>query len=89
MTGRFIYLACAAVVGLALSGPAMADSSNSNKEAAQNMADTLSGTPGIGAAAPTVSGSSERGNSGWGNNGSDLVSGDKVSRGDERGKKGN
>jgi hypothetical protein len=87
MTGRLSYLACAAIIGVFLSSPAAADVSNSNREAAQNMASTLSGTPGIGAAAPTVSGSGERGNSGWGNNGSDLVSGDKVSRGDERGNK--
>ena len=44
------------ILALAASG-AMAGSERSNAAAAKNMADTLSGTPGIGAAAPSVSGS--------------------------------
>ena len=48
------------------------------------MANTISGAPGkdgnIGKAAPTVSGKASRSDSGWGNNGSKLVAGDKVSR---------
>lgn len=89
MIRLFKLLAGTAFLGLALAGPALADSSNSNRDAARNMADTLSGTPGIGAAAPSVSGRDERGNSGWGNNGSEAVSGDRVSRGTERGNKRN
>lgn len=71
---------------------AAAQSSNSNADAARNMAGTLSGTPGIGKAAPTVSGKNAiEGNtsdSGWGNAGSRVVAGDQVSRGSERGNKG-
>ena len=69
---------------------AAAQSSNSNAEAARGMADTLSGTPGIGGVAPTVSGknASGPGDSGWGNAGSRVVSENQVSRGSDRGNKG-
>jgi hypothetical protein len=70
----------AATGGLAIAGPA-----NSNAGAAKNMAETLSGTPGIGAAAPTVSGNNaidgDKSDSGWGNAGSRAVAGEQVSRG--------
>lgn len=67
---------------IALAAPVMA---NGNSGAAKNMAATLSGTPGIGAAAATVSGKNAIGgvksDSGWGNAGSREVAGDQVSRG--------
>lgn len=75
-------ISCAAFLISALAaGAAFADSDNSNSGAATNMAEVLSGTPGIGGAAPTVSGEEFRGDSGWGNNGSEIVAGDKVARG--------
>ncbi|RLK03492.1 hypothetical protein [Ruegeria conchae] len=67
---------------IAFTAPAMA---NGNSDAAKNMADTLSSTPGIGAAAPSVSGKNAidgiKSDSGWGNAGSRVVSGQQVSRG--------
>ncbi|WP_319544299.1 hypothetical protein [Ruegeria conchae] len=67
---------------IAFTAPAMA---NGNSVAAKNMADTLSSTPGIGAAAPSVSGKNaidgNKSDSGWGNAGSRVVSGQQVSRG--------
>ena len=67
----------AAVMTLSL-GSALA---GGNSDAARQMANTLSGTPGIGGVAPTVSGknASAPGDSGWGNAGSRIVSGDQVS----------
>ncbi len=67
---------------IAFTAPAMA---NGNSDAAKNMADTLSSSPGIGAAAPSVSGKNaidgDTSDSGWGNAGSRVVSGQQVSRG--------
>ena len=75
----------AAIILAAASCAAFAGSENSNAAAARNMADTLSGTPGIGSAAATVSGNNaidgDRSDSGWGNAGSREVAGDQVSRG--------
>ncbi len=70
---------------IAFTAPAMA---NGNSDAAKNMADTLSSTPGIGAAAPSVSGKNaidgDTSDSGWGNAGSREVSGQQVSRGKKK-----
>lgn len=68
-----------AAFAFALSAGAALASSNAG--AATNMASVLSADPGIGGAAPTVSGKDARSSSGWGNNGSELVAGEKVSRG--------
>ena len=80
---RSLVSATAFVVIIA--GSASAGSDKSNSAAAKNMAETLSGTPGIGAAAPTVSGNNaidgNRSDSGWGNAGSRAVAGEQVSRG--------
>jgi hypothetical protein len=73
-------LCAAAFVG----GAASAQSSNSNAGAAQGMAGVLSGTPGIGGIAPSVSGQNAPGgpsNSGWGNAGSEATTGTSVARG--------
>jgi hypothetical protein len=72
----FKYAIAAALVlssgGMALAG--------GNSEAARAMAAVLSGTPGIGGVAPTVSGTNAvPGDSGWGNAGSRIVSGAQVS----------
>ena len=68
-----------------IAGSASAGSHKGNSAAAKNMAETLSGTPGIGAAAKTVSGKNaidgNRSDSGWGNAGSRVVAGEQVSRG--------
>ena len=89
---KFISSMAAAALLIGSTTLASAQSENSNAEAARNMADTLSGTPGIGKAAPTVSGKNAidgvRSDSGWGNAGSRAVAGDQVSRGSERGNKG-
>lgn len=67
---------------MALTAPVLA---NGNSGAARNMAATLSGTPGIGGAAPTVSGkNAAKGDSGWGNAGSRDVAGEQVSRGKKK-----
>ncbi len=73
-------IALAAVAMMLVSGSAFAES---NSGAARNMAETLKSTPGIGGAAPNVSGKNATapGDSGWGNAGSRLVSGEQVSRG--------
>ncbi len=77
---KLVVLSTTALIALA--APVMA---NGNSGAAKNMADTLSGTPGIGAAAPTVSGKNaidgNKSDSGWGNAGSRVVAGQQVSRG--------
>ena len=82
MKTLFALTASAIVV---LTAPAMA---NGNSAAAKNMAETLSGTPGIGGAAPTVSGNNaiegDRSDSGWGNAGSREVAGQQVSRGKKK-----
>ncbi len=68
------YLATiAAVVMIANS----AQAGGGNSDAAKNMTEDL--RAGLGSAAPTVSGRDARSDSGWGNNGSELVSGDRVS----------
>jgi len=73
----FKYAIAAAVV-LSSGGVALA---GGNSEAARAMAAVLSGTPGIGGVAPTVSGQNAvAGDSGWGNAGSRLVSGAQVSK---------
>ncbi|WP_170387251.1 hypothetical protein [Ruegeria atlantica] len=80
------HLLSSVTILVVTAGLANAGSENSNASAARNMADTLSSTPGIGGAAPTVSGkNAAKGDSGWGNAGSREVSGQQVSRG----KKGN
>jgi hypothetical protein len=78
---RSILIASAFV--LSTGGIAFAGSASSNADAAKAMAGVLSGTPGIGGVAPTVSGknASGAGDSGWGNAGSRLVVGTQVSRG--------
>ncbi len=77
---KLVVLSTSALI--ALTAPVMA---NGNSGAAKNMADTLSGTPGIGAAAKTVSGKNaingDTSDSGWGNAGSREVSKQQVSRG--------
>jgi hypothetical protein len=81
MTKWVVVALCA---GAFAAGPAAAQSSNSNAGAAQGMADVLSGTPGIGGIAPSVSGKNAPGgpsNSGWGNTGSKATTGTSVSRG--------
>lgn len=77
------HLISAAAVVLVSGSFAFADSSNSNASSAKAMAAVLSGTPGIGGVAPTVSGknASAPGDSGWGNAGSRLVVGTQVSGG--------
>ncbi|MCV2863662.1 hypothetical protein [Defluviimonas sp. WL0075] len=64
-----------AIAAMLLAGTAHAGGGNSG--AAQNMVEDL--RAGLGSAAPTVSGKDFRSASGWGNNGSALVSGDRVS----------
>lgn len=63
-----------ALAALVIAGMAQA---GGNSGAASNMTEDLQA--GLGRAAPTVSGRDFRSNSGWGNNGSALVSGDRVS----------
>ena len=70
-------LASAALAAL-ISAPAFAQG---NSETARGMADVLSGTPGIGGIAPTVSGEESRSNSGWGNAGSKETTGTSVTEG--------
>ena len=78
-------LLTAMTILVSFAGVAVAGSDNSNSGAATNMAETLSSTPGIGAAAPTVSGKNAidgvKSDSGWGNAGSRVVAGEQVSRG--------
>jgi hypothetical protein len=71
-----LALEFAAIMALSITAAA---ANNSNSAAALNMVDDL--RAGAGSAAPTVSGEEFRSNSGWGNNGSELVSGQRVSRG--------
>lgn len=71
-----VTLRIAAVVAVCAT-PALAN--NSNSGAALNMVEDL--RAGAGPAAPSVSGQDHRSASGWGNNGSALVSGEQVSRG--------
>jgi hypothetical protein len=84
-----ITLAIAVGALVVMSGGIAAAQSAGNSGAAKNMANTISGAPGkdgnIGKAAPTVSGKAFRSDSGWGNNGSKLVAGEKVSRGSKKG----
>ena len=73
-------------VGLAalIAAPAFADMGNSERAGA--MADTLSGEPGIGRAAASVSGNNPdlgegRSASGWGNTGSAVLGGGSITEG--------
>jgi hypothetical protein len=81
MTRFVVAVLCA---GAFMAGAASAQSDNSNAGAARAMAEVLSGTPGIGGIAPTVSGQNAPGgpsNSGWGKAGSEATTGTRVSRG--------
>lgn len=66
---------------IVMASASMALAGGGNSGAAQAMAAVLSGTPGIGGIAPTVSGKNAgaAGDSGWGNAGSRIVSGTQVS----------
>ena len=72
-----IILASAALAAL-VSAPAFAQG---NSGTARDMADVLSGSPGIGGIAPSVSGQGQRSNSGWGNAGSEATTGTSVTEG--------
>ena len=73
-------LASAALAAL-ISAPAFAQG---NSGTAKGMAGVLSGTPGIGGIAPSVSGTQAQpgpSNSGWGNAGSEVTTGTSVTDG--------
>lgn len=75
-------LVLATIAAAALtSTAALADNHRGNSDRAGAMADTLSGSPGIGGAAPSVSGKSEKSDSGWGSNGSEALGGGSVTEG--------
>ncbi len=68
---KLVTLTAAAALSLAASA-ALADGHRGNSDNAQTMADTLSGSPGVGSAAAGLSGNRNdtKGDSGWGNIGS-------------------